>query len=234
MSWQQDIQGACNGLLGKIVQNTEYFNTYGHANPNNPAWYGWSDSWSTWLKAGSMTEGGDNGRQRLTKYDDEMPLKLESNLNLQGERKLSWYHKRNYTLHLVSNPLIGPAHFPPDGFSRGTISTEQTGDHHPGTDTVSNAAWIMCAVNLQGQARYKFSGQFNAYCWDGQYTRQAIAAGGVVILKMHHFSCTVDFVGSAFRNSKRSEPIGYFGGQPVYGKFSGDLACAERVLICRI
>lgn len=27
---------------------------------------------------------------------------------------------------------------------------------------------IMCAVNLQGQSRYRMTGNFNAYCWDGQ------------------------------------------------------------------
>lgn len=96
-----------------------------------------------------------------------------------ANRKLSWFHKRNFTLHLVNNGPSTPAQFPENAFASGTLVA---GDYPPATTVVGNAAWIMCAVSLRGQERFKWtvnadgSRRHNGYCWDGQ--SQTAAWGG--------------------------------------------------------
>lgn len=43
----------------------------------------------------------------------------------------------------------------------------------PPTLAISGTTWIMCAVSLRGQDRFKFRG-YNAYCWDGRTVSSAL------------------------------------------------------------
>jgi hypothetical protein len=72
----------------------------------------------------------------------------------------------------------------------------------------------MCAVLLRGQSRYKFNSRFNGYCWDG--TTTTLAVGGNY-QRLQYYACKIDFVDATFANKKRSEPIGFFHDEPVYG-----------------
>jgi hypothetical protein len=42
---------------------------------------------------------------------------------------------------------------------------------------VTNAAWIMFAASTRGQARYRFTGNYNGYC-DGTTTTPAFPEAG--------------------------------------------------------
>jgi hypothetical protein len=140
---------------------------------------------------------------------------------------------------LVNNNLGGPSSFPGNDFQSGKLIGSSS--NKPQTETVGDAAWIMCAVSLRGQSRYKFSGNINGYCWDGQTKKKVWKAAqdpanGVVYEKNQYYGCVVDFVGSVFSNGKRSLPIGYFHDEPVYGKSTSplpawiiaDLDCSEQ------
>jgi hypothetical protein len=143
-------------------------------------------------------------------------------------------------LFLVNNGLGGTSSFPGNDFQSGEIIGSNS--NKPTTDVVGDAAWIMCAISLRGQARYKFTGQINGYCWDGQ-TKKKIwkaahdTANGVVYEVNQYYGCAVDFVGAAFSNGKRSLPIGHFHDEPIYGKSTShlptwiiaDLDCFEQV-----
>jgi hypothetical protein len=132
------------------------------------------------------------------------------------------FHKRNFTLYLVNNGLGGTSSFPGNDFQSGQLG--QSG----GNKVVGDAAWIMCAVSLRGQARYKFTGNINGYCWDGQTKKKVWkaahdAANGVVYEINQYYGCAIDFVGARFTNGKRSLPIGYFHDEPIYGKSASHL-----------
>lgn len=132
----------------------------------------------------------------------------------KGDRTIDFYHKRNFTLHLVNNVVGTAADFAGSGFQSGTLPNKDP------TETVTEAAWIMCAVSLRGQKRYKFSGKINGYCWDGKTTSWVINGH---FERLTLFSCAIDFVGAPFvgggESDKRDEqraPIGFFNDEPVY------------------
>jgi hypothetical protein len=218
--------------MNNIEQDTEYFNDPSTPNPGHPAWYPWQlslEGGKQWLEKDGMKGNGDPGRQRLTRYPNNMPVKLQGVYDTEkADRSLSWYHKRNLTLYLVNNRQNGPYYFPGNAFSQGTINP-QSGGLAPATTVVTNPSWIMCTVSLRGQARYRFNRDYNGWCWDGATTTATWAfanpanGGGVPTMRLRYFTCKIDFVGSTFVRSKRSEPIGYFDGQPIYGKLSADL-----------
>ena len=88
------------------------------------------------------------------------------------------------------------------------------GGKTPASDTVCDAAWIICAVSLRGQQRFKFAGNINGYCWDGTSTTPIT---NTPFRRLTYFGCKIDFVGAVFSNKKkRVEPIGYFYDEPVY------------------
>ena len=99
--------------------------------------------------------------------------------------------------------------FPGNQFSSGEIVTKNP------KLAIGDAAWIICAVSLRGQKRYKFKVNYNGYCWDG-VTTKADAEGH--FYRLVYWRCKVDFVGATFVNKKkRTEPVGYFHDEPVYG-----------------
>ncbi|KAI6080959.1 hypothetical protein F4821DRAFT_265394 [Hypoxylon rubiginosum] len=218
--WQNTLQGNCNGLLNSIETNVEYFNNAENPTGNDPekaSFQSWnSNAWNT---KGSWTKGGDPGRQRLSLYDTDQPLTYSPIPQELANRKLSWFHKRNFTLHLVNNGPSTPAQFPENAFASGTLVA---GDYPPATTVVGNAAWIMCAVSLRGQERFKWtvnadgSRRHNGYCWDGQ-SQTAAWGGAGNFQRLRYFSCDIDFVGAPHATPKRGlEPMGYFGDEPVY------------------
>ncbi|KAI0197886.1 hypothetical protein F4808DRAFT_473454 [Astrocystis sublimbata] len=222
--WQNTLQGNCNSLLNNIETNVEYFNDAADptgSDPERESFQSWnSNAWNT---KGSWTAHGDSGRQRLTRYDSDQPKSLSGqNSDEQPDRSLSWFHKRNFTLHLISNAVGQPASFPSNDFSAGTLFPGRAGT--PFTTTVNDAAWILCAINLRGQERFRWgtnqdgSTQHNGYCWDGRTTTAAWTNGGN-FQRLSYFSCDIDFTGAPHANSKRNlmTPIGYFGGEPIYG-----------------
>lgn len=236
----QNLQGNCKDPLNRIETNVEYFNNPTQSNTDSTVWYEWSEG--DWNKDGGMTRGltsGQTARQRYTRYPQDMPLKINS--VHKDDHSLSWYHKRNFTLYLVNNRINGPYYFPGNSFTQGTINTKGDGTA-PAVNTVNNAAWIMCAVSLRGQSRFRFTRGYNGWCWDGTSTEQTwqfanpSQNAGTATWRNVYFNCRIDFVGSTFNGrpgTKRSLPVGYFAGQPVYGK-SGLLMRRKNILTLRI
>jgi hypothetical protein len=194
--------------LSNIKTNVEYFNKAGSPNPDNEAFVRWDSA--GWNRKDSFTAGNKDGRQRLTQYPSQRPYLIHQD-NI-GNDRMDWYHKRNFTLFLVNNVPGGQANFPGNAFSSGEVGIGSK--KPPITTVVTDAAWIMCAVSLRGQARFKFDSRFNGYCWDGTTTTRA--AGGNY-QRLQYYACKIDFVGANFVNKKRSEPIGFFHDEPVYG-----------------
>ncbi|KAI0439807.1 hypothetical protein F4803DRAFT_568057 [Xylaria telfairii] len=222
--WQNTLQGNCNSLLNNIETNVEYFNNADKptgGDKEKESFQSWNSN--SWNVKKSWTKGGDTGRQRLTRYENDQPKSLSGqNADEQADRKLSWFHKRNFTLHLVTNDGTGAATFPNGDFSSGSLFPGDAGT--PVVNTVNDAAWIMCAVSLRGQERYKWSVNkdgsttHNGYCWDGN--GQTAAWNGVAnFQRLKYFSCDIDFVGAPHGVTKRNlmEPIGYLGDEPIYG-----------------
>jgi hypothetical protein len=250
--WQNSAQGNCNsmflivpllraalffarsadvnvGLLSKINTDVEYFNDPDTPNPGGPAaWYPWAPN--AWNVEGSFQGGGNPGRQRLTEYPNARPYRI--NGQQQDNDRLDMYHKRNFTLFLVNNDNTGQASFPGNDFSSGELGK---GRVRPATSTVSNAnaGWIICAVSLRGQARFKFTGSVNGYCWDGA---TFTSAGGGHFQRLKYWGCKIDFVGATFNNKKRSEPLGYFHDEAVYGieRVDGEEAIEIDVSIANV
>jgi hypothetical protein len=190
------------------MTNVEYFDTWGTPNPNpdDAAFYSWGDS--GWNRENSFA-AGKKKRQVIYKYPSRRPYLMHG--ENRGKDHEDWKHKRNFTLFLVNNVPGGQADFPGNAFSASNIIPGT--NNVPVTTVITDAAWIMCAVSLRGQARYKFKGQHNGYCWDGT-TR--VPAGGGHFQRLQYFGCKIDFVGATFANKKRSEPIGFFHDEPVY------------------
>jgi hypothetical protein len=196
-------------IMNKIMTNVEYFNNAGVPNTENEAFYPWDTN--LWNKNKSFLAGGNLGRQRLTEYPSRRPFLIHGE-NSQNNR-VDWYHKRNFTLFLVNNAPGAQSDFPGNAFSSGENGV---GSKKPiATTVVTDAAWIMCAVSLRGQARYKFASnqRSNGYCWDG--TSRTMTAVGY-FQRLEYFACKIDFIGATFVNKKRSEPIGFFHDEPVY------------------
>jgi hypothetical protein len=195
--------------MNTIMTNVEYFNTPGTPNTQNTAFQVWNKF--GWVRNNSFTAGGNPGRQRTAEYPSRRPYLIHG--ENAGDDHLDWYHKRNFTLFLVNNAPGAQADFPGNVFSSANIIPGTR--KRPVTTVITDAAWIMCAVSLRGQARYKFEpGQrFNGYCWDGS-SRKAFAGGH--FQRLLYFGCKIDFVGATFPNMKRSEPIGFFHDEPVY------------------
>lgn len=113
----QNLQGNYNDLLNRIEINVDYFNHPTQSNTAKSTWYEWNEN--DWNKDGGMTRSlaaDQTARQRYTRYPQDMPLNINS--PQQGDRSLSWYHKRNFTLYLVNNRINGPYYFPGTSFSR--------------------------------------------------------------------------------------------------------------------
>ncbi len=131
-------------------------------------------------------------------------------------------HKRNFTLHLVSNPRVGPATFPDNQFQSGSLFTTGSNNRAPDVNTVNHAAWIICAVSTRGQDRFRYARtggvlRHNGYCWDG--VSETTAWNGVGNYQiMQYFSCDINFSGAPHRKRGEPEPIpiGYFGNEPIY------------------
>jgi hypothetical protein len=101
-----------------------------------------------------MKGNGDPGIQRLTRYPNIMPVKLQGVYdNEKADQSLSWYHKRNLTLYLVNNRQES-YYFPGNAVLQGSINPQSSG-LAPATTVVTNPSWIIRAVNLRGQARYR-------------------------------------------------------------------------------
>lgn len=142
-------------------------------------------------------------RNTRTPADNHRPT------NVDKEREdpfLNFHHKRNFTLQLAM-PMPGDGghvNFP--GVSGVSGNMQKSGA------AVTSIDNIMCAVNLQGQSRYRMTGKFNAYCWDGQ-SQTNYWDGNLQFLSFAR--CQVSFTPGTSK-TKRSEIIGYFGGDPVY------------------
>jgi hypothetical protein len=179
--WQNSAQGVCNGIatcaeppslarrtnaevgsLSTIMTNVEYHNDADNPNPNNTQRYPWL--LETWNRAGKFKGDANPGRRRLTLYPARRPYRI--NGQEQNNDCVDWYHKRNLTLFFVNNEISRKASFPGNDFSNGEFGMAR-GGVRPVTNTITNAAWIVCAVSLRGQARYEFARAYNGYCWDG-------------------------------------------------------------------
>jgi hypothetical protein len=203
-------------ILNDVMSDVEYFNDADTPNPGNPSWARWDAK--SFNRVGSFEGNGDPGRQRLTTYPNRRPYLIHGE-NTANDH-IDWYHKRNFTLVLV-NAQAGQTAFGGETFSTGQrIDTATT--------PITSAAWIMCAVSLRGQARYKFSGRFNGYCWDGTSTTPALSRSTLAFQRLKYWGCKIDFVGAAFVSKKRAAPIGYFHDEAVYGiELIGDAPVME-------
>jgi hypothetical protein len=194
-------------LLSNVMTNVEYFNDHKAPTEDKPSWIPWDVP--GWNRDKEFKEHGDPGRQRLTQYAGTRPYLRHGENSADDHR--DWYHKRNFTLILV-NANANNVNFPGSNFASGSIPNPKS--PQPVTTIISGSTWIMCAVSVRGQQRFKFRGNINGYCWDGQSTSSA-ASGHFT--RQRYFGCRIDFVGAAFVNRKRAEPIGYFHDEAVYG-----------------
>ncbi|KAJ2980520.1 hypothetical protein NUW58_g6925 [Xylaria curta] len=213
-TWQNSMQGVCNALLPKIETNVEYFNDAKNPTGSDPAkeaFQSWTDL--AWYTKKGFKAKGDPGRQRLTEYNDNHPNTFGQNADDQANLKLSWFHKRNYTLQLVTPDAGGAVTFPVTGYTSGVLNNKGT--------SLNSAAWIVCAISLRGQERFRFRANAqgvrqNGYCWDGSSWTLAWKWEENVE-RIKYFSCTIEFAGAPSSPTKRDvKPIGYFGGEPIY------------------
>lgn len=134
-------------------------------------------------------------------------------------KKLSFYHKRNFTLHLAY-PEEGGQQVVLPGVGSLTAQLFDPSDRNKPrpVNYVTNAQErIICGVNTMGQDRFRINpSAMNGYCWDGVSRRPAWRG---LITTISYFYCMIDFrPAAAGGNTKRdSGPISYLGDQPVYG-----------------
>jgi hypothetical protein len=155
----------------------------------------------------------------------------------KANRRLSWYHKRNFTLHLVDNAVGGQVNFPDNQFQTGSLFTTGKGRVPAGGGTLTDGAFVICAISLRGQDRFRFSSNkggaktHNGYCWDGVSTTVAWEEAGQSVIRLQYFSCDVDFVGAPHRKRGEPEPvpIGYYGGEPIYSVKRSDTGKIHNV-----
>ncbi|KAJ3495219.1 hypothetical protein NLG97_g3552 [Lecanicillium saksenae] len=206
--WQNQLQGNCNKLLNNLKTNIDYFNDAEHPSDALP-----DSGWKQWTNSDWLRKKGFGGMQRLARYPDRQPPAGGLSAADRQDVRLSYYHKRNFTVVLTNpDPDNSPETAWPDGnFKKGTIVGGSDKGGLPSTTKVDNAAYVLCAINTQGQQRYKFT-SFNAYCWDGTSYKEA--AGGWTESRQY-FGCNVDFEGSPFV-TRRSVPDGYIGSVPFY------------------
>jgi len=160
-------------------------------------------------------------------FTTQLRTRLTPRPQEKHDRSLSWYHKRNFTLYLQNNPTLGgqPALFAGSQFTSGAIFAKKNKDavdRDPATTIVSNAAWIICAVSLRGQERYRWrrnndgSLAHNGWCWDGQTMLTVWRAIGTR-QTLQYYSCDIDFVGAPHvKRGETPEPIGYWGDEAIY------------------
>lgn len=233
--WQNSLQGNCVSLLGNIESNVEYFNNAAMANddPNAANWQSWDSNNAGWNRKEAFATAG-KGRQRLSRYLTDQPVPLSGqDADEKADRSLSWYHKRNFTMYLVNNDGHIAAAFPGHTSATGTL-VSNTGAQNT---NLNDATWIICAISLRGQQRYRWgpnkdgSVKHNGYCWDGVTTRPVWGGVGNFVV-IWYFSCDIDFDGAP--HQKRGEkpgPIGFYGGEPIYGIKRVEDGDWKRVLI---
>lgn len=89
------------------------------------------------------------------------------------EEYLSYYHKRNFTVHLAipSTPNANSISLPGVGGVGADLrdATDRNAPK-PVNRRITDPTNIICAVNTMGQQRYRLS-SYNGWCWDGVTTR---------------------------------------------------------------
>jgi hypothetical protein len=130
--------------------------------------------------------------------------------------------------------------FPPEDFTGGRISNpSRPSAPRPVTNTLTSADWIICAVNIRGQQRYRY-GNYNGWCWDGAsfrdiWNRNTWSAlfpqGTVPPQQLSYFACRIDFQGSPGPAKRDQIPLGHFAGQPIYCKCSPGLISMKPLCI---
>jgi hypothetical protein len=146
-----------------------------------------------------------------------------------------WFHKRNvlvklaYTDQASGIPPNNPPNqaFPPQDFQAGRINNPSSASRpRPVTYTVGSAEWIICALNIMGQQRYRYE-SYNGWCWDGASWRdiwsrttypQLFPNNAARPMQLSYFTCRIDFQGSPGPAKRDQVPLGYFGGHPVFSK----------------
>ncbi|KAH8892896.1 hypothetical protein GQ53DRAFT_745887 [Thozetella sp. PMI_491] len=102
----------------------------------------------------------------------------------------------------------------------------------PVTNTLSRADWVICAINTRGQQRHHYA-NFNRWCCDGASFCNIFnlanfpnlyPPGAVPPRRLSYFACRIDFNGSPGPAKRSQVPIGHFGGELVYVKFTFRLA----------
>lgn len=242
-------------ILSSIETNVNYFDDPQNPTEVNPRFEGWGET--GWKAKGGFSgtqrlaryfpnpQPASNGMSKDVSFCASSDLfyslaRIWSNLLIplvlqdrDDPNMLGWYQKRNFTVKLV-NPAMNPTPanvFQPDPFTGGRIQDPSDARKPmPVTHAVgaADASWVICAINIQGQQRYRYS-SYNGLCWDGVSTRDIwnrtrYAAFFPIPLafpqQRSYFACKIDFRGSPGLAKRDQEPIAYFGGDPIYGKSS--------------
>lgn len=197
-------------MINNINTNVNYFNDAKTPTADNPDVQGWGRGVNGWV-----TKDGFGKKNRLTEYKTQQPQSAGLTAADRENNLLGWYHKRNFTLQLA---YPDPADNPEDAFPSGKVGTGTINDPadskkpKPVTHTLGSAAWIICAINTQSQARYTIDGA-NGWCWDG-ISRRAALNGHTTILS--YWQCNVNFSPPAGALKRDVQPIGYLAGAPIY------------------
>ncbi|KAF7536258.1 hypothetical protein G7054_g4665 [Neopestalotiopsis clavispora] len=152
--WQQNLQGNCHKLLGRISTNVAY--------PDDPTA---AANWQRWGSGSGTTRNDDwisvttGGFQRYATYLATIPQAPNMGATQYGTARTGGYWiKRNFTLGLAQ-PTTAT-----DGAAWGAqpASSWQIDGSTSNTDVTQ----IACAVNLFGQSDI-YTTDYNAYCYNG-------------------------------------------------------------------
>jgi hypothetical protein len=233
-TWQNDLQGRCNGsftlsrtifhsanvsadLLNNIETNVEYFNDPANPTEDEPFWVPWDRTQPR--GSGWLTKNSWDGRNTLVSYPQRMPPATGmSQADRNDPNNLSYKHKRNFKLFLAypqanQNP---DAQWPDQNYQSGTITgNDQYGP--PVTTVVGASTWVLCAANHRGQQRYRWrAGGYNGMCSDGQSTRPT---WNNAYNSISYYRCRINFAGTPGPQKRDQIPLGHMGSEPYYGMF---------------
>ena len=195
-TWQQTLQGKCNGLMGGVQTNVNYFD-----DPTAAV------NWQVWGAAGTsrtaMAAGGTNpdwfsgGWQREALYDFRIPQANGISNAFYGPdaqgRYGGYFLRRNFTMGLAAPSAANTAW----GAQNAASWSSATGGVTGSTDATA----IACAVNTFAQPNIYQQPSPNALCWTGAYSDNPVfGSGGVPSFR----ECSVIFSGpTPSPNSKR-------------------------------
>jgi hypothetical protein len=166
-TYQQSLQGNCNGLLGSVEQNVAYDAT----DPSKQDWKRWNLDARQWLEGDAPW----NPPVKDANYPEWAPGTSQSGFPPRFQRMgyNTVKHHRRYTVSLVdtsSNLPSAPSDFISQPFTR---AEWRTGSRPGKTPKIIDKGDVMCVVSTQHSPMHRIADPssalgFNGYCWNGE------------------------------------------------------------------